>query len=74
MRKIEITYKMNKGKHERAESFIELPVSEERYEELAKGLTDGSKAWNEVRAALKTIARLQGYTLGAWSVNLEIQT
>ena len=71
--KIDITYRMTRGK-ESAESFISLPVSPERYGELAAGLVEGSEAWNSVCGALKQIAFLQGYKLGTWSVELKIET
>jgi hypothetical protein len=51
-----------------------LPISETRYAELAKGLSPESKAWQEVQIAIEDLAFLQGGTLGAWSIELEIQT
>jgi len=71
--KIGITYRMNRGS-EAAESFINLPVSAERYAELAQGLRPDSKAWRAVQGALKQIAYLQGYKLGSWSIELQIET
>jgi hypothetical protein len=73
IRKLHIDYRMLRGKHESAESCIDLPISAERYAELAKGLTPDSAAWKGVQSALETLAFLQGYTLGAWSVDLEIE-
>jgi hypothetical protein len=73
MKKLQITYKMLRGEHEVAETCIDLPISEERYAELAQGVSEKSKAWNEVRNALVTLTFLQGYDkLGAWSIELEI--
>jgi hypothetical protein len=74
MRKLHITYKMLKGKHEVAESCVDLPISQTRYDELAQGVTPDSKAWKTVRDALVNLTCLQGYDkLGAWSIELEIQ-
>ena len=76
IRKVHITYKMLRGENESevAETCIDLPISAERYEELARGVTPANKAWGEIRDALVTLTRLQSYdTLGAWSVEVEMQ-
>ena len=73
MNKAGITYHMIRG-NEVAETYIDLPISEERYEALAKGLTPDSKVWNEVRDSLKRLTILQGYKkLGTWSIDLRIE-
>jgi hypothetical protein len=73
IRKLNITYKMIKGKTT-AETFVSLPISQTRYEELAKGITPTNKAWADVAQALKQLTRLQGYSrLGAWSIDLELE-
>jgi hypothetical protein len=56
-----------------AESAITLPISEERYEELKAGITPNNRAWNDIADALKTIASLQGYRLGSWSIEIKIE-
>jgi hypothetical protein len=72
--KVHITYKMLRGEHEVAETCIDIPISEARYAELAQGVSPKNKAWGEIRAALVTVTRLQGYdALGSWSVDLEIK-
>jgi len=74
VRKAAITYRMIRG-HETAESFIDLPISQARYEQLAKGITARNEVWHEVRDALERLAFLQGYEeLGSWSVELKIET
>jgi len=71
---IGITYRMIRGT-ETAEAFISLPVSPERYAELAQGLKLGSEAWRTVQGALQNLTVLQNYDeLGTWSIELEIQT
>ena len=73
IRKAGITYKMIRG-DEVAESYIDLPISTERYEKLAKDITSESKVWNEVRDTLERLTILQGYRkLGAWSIELKIE-
>jgi hypothetical protein len=70
IRKVNITYKMLRGK-EVAETVVSLPVSESRYAELLAGVKPESKTWNEIRGALERLTYLQGYTsLGAWSIEL----
>jgi len=70
---INVNYEVKKdGKSERRH--FKLPVSKERYIELANGLTPDSKAWYEVRGALTTLARLQNGELGSWGVELLIET
>jgi len=74
VRKAGITYKMIRGR-ETAETYIDLPISQQRYEELAKGLQPDNAVWNEVRDALESLTFLQGYDeLGAWSVELKLET
>jgi len=76
VRKVKITYKMIRGKNDNeiAEAYIELPISQRRYDQLLEGLSETNKAWTEVREALVTLTRLQGYEkLGAWSIELEIE-
>jgi hypothetical protein len=76
MKKVHITYKMLRGENDNevAETCIDLPISAERYAELAKGVSPANKAWNEIRDALTKLTWLQGYdTLGAWSVEIKIQ-
>ena len=73
VRKAGITYRMIRG-HETAETFIDLPISQARYEQLAKGLTPDKKVWKEVRDALEQLTFLQGYDeLGGWSIELTIE-
>jgi len=72
VRKVGITYRMIR-KNETAETFINMPISKERYKELAAGCTPENKAWHEIRHALVTLTRLQGYDeLGTWSIELTI--
>ena len=72
--KLGITYHMHRKK-ETAESFINLPISVERYKELLQGLTPNSEVWNSVNDALKQLTYLQGYDeLGSWSVELKVET
>jgi len=74
IRKAGITYRMIRG-NETAETFIDLPISQARYEELAKGLQPNNTVWNEVRDALLQLTLLQGYDeLGTWSIELTIKT
>jgi hypothetical protein len=74
IRKVHITYKMLRGEHEVAETCIDLPISAARYAELAKGISPENKAWNEIRDALEKLTWLQSYdSLGAWSIELEIE-
>jgi len=73
-RKIGITYRMVLGP-ETAESYIELPISHERYTELTLGLRPESKAWQSIYDTLKALTVLQGYeALGSWSVELTVKT
>ncbi len=77
IRKVNITYNMLRGENynEVAETCVELPISKERYEQLLLGLAESNSAWREVREALRTLTQLQGYKkLGAWSIELEIET
>ena len=72
LRKLNIIYKM-KRKNEVSEASIELPVSQKRYEELAKGIDSNNKVWQSIQQALLQLTYLQGYDeLGAWSVELKI--
>ena len=72
--KIDITYRMIRGT-ETAEAFISLPVSPERYAELAQGLKPDSEAWRTVQGALQNLTVLQNYDeLGTWSIELEVKT
>ena len=75
VRKVHITYKMIRGANDNevAETCVDLPISQERYDELAEGINGESEVWNSVRDALLTLTYLQGYKkLGAWSIELEI--
>lgn len=73
VRKVLITYRMIRGS-ETAETCIDMPISVERYNELAAGCTPENKAWHEIRKALVTLTNLQGYEkLGAWSIDLTIE-
>jgi len=73
VRKVLITYRMMRG-NETAETCIDMPISVERYNELAAGCTPENKAWYEIREALVALTRLQGYEeLGSWSIELEIE-
>lgn len=72
--KVCITYHMIRGR-ETAETCIDLPISAERYEELAKGLTEQGKVWRSIQESLKQLTFLQGYNeLGSWSAELTIIT
>ena len=76
IRKVHITYKMirRKNDNEVAETCVDLPISQKRYEELAQGLCGDSEVWRNVRDALLNLTYLQGYKkLGAWSIELEIE-
>jgi hypothetical protein len=76
IRKVCITYKMIRGLVDDeavAETCVDLPISAERYNKLAKGMTPDNKVWLEVRNALENLTFLQGYDrLGAWSIELQI--
>lgn len=77
IRKVNITYKMIRGKNDNevAETCVELPISKERYDQLLLGVAESNSAWREVREALIALTQLQGYKkLGAWSIELEIET
>jgi hypothetical protein len=72
VRKVGITYHMIRG-NETAETFINMPISKERYMELASGCTPENRCWHEIREALANLTRLQGYDeLGSWSIELTI--
>ena len=72
LRKLKVIYKMKK-KDVMAEAFIDLPISQNRYEELAKGI-DGNKAWISVQQTLLQLTYLQDYDeLGAWSIEMKIR-
>ena len=76
VRKVHITYKMIRGANdnELAETCVDLPISQKRYDELAEGLSGDSEVWRAVREALLSLTYLQGYNkLGAWSIELEIE-
>lgn len=73
MLKLGISYQMKKGKHETAESYIELPIEEEPFYELQKVAKHDrwlitNPAFAEVTKALKSICQLQGYKLTAYSI------
>jgi hypothetical protein len=73
VRNVLITYRMIRGS-EAAETCIDMPISAERYKELTAGFTPKNKAWHEIREALVTLTKLQGYEeLGAWSIELIIE-
>jgi hypothetical protein len=72
VRKVLITYHMIRG-NETAETCIDMPISVERYNELAAGCTPENKCWHEIREALVKLTELQGYDeLGSWSIELTI--
>lgn len=74
LRKLSITYKM-KRENDVSEASVELPVSQNRYEELAKGIDSNNMVWQSIQQALLQLTYLQGYDeLGAWSVELKIYT
>ena len=71
--KVLITYHMIRG-NESAETCIDMPISVERYHELAQGCTAESKAWHEIRDALLILTKLQGYDeLGSWRIEFTIE-
>ncbi len=71
--KVLITYHMIR-KNETAETCIDMPISVDRYKELAAGCTSDNKCWHEIRGALMSLTRLQGYDeLGSWSLELAIE-
>jgi hypothetical protein len=73
LRKLNIIYKMKREK-EVSETSVELPISQKRYEELAKCIDNNNKAWQSIYQTLLQLTYLQGYNeLGAWSVELEIR-
>jgi hypothetical protein len=74
IRKVHIQYKILRGGKGAEDATVDLPISETRYAELAKGLKPESKAWKEVQTAIEDLAIFQGGALGAWSVELQIQT
>ena len=60
-RKVGFYYHMERGS-EVAENYCELPVSVERYLELLSDAEkEGSEAYNDVKSALETLTKLQGY-------------
>lgn len=67
MKKLKIIYHMKKGKWELAESYIEIPCTEEKYRELMKA--DKFDKWHieevftELNRILEGICSLQGYKL-----------
>jgi len=69
---VKTTYEMLRG-GEIVKRQLTLPISAERYAELASGLAPDNKAWHEVRDALATLARLQSGELGGWDIELIIQ-
>jgi hypothetical protein len=71
-RKVLITYRMIRGT-ETTETCIDMPISKKRYDELAAGCTPENKCWHEIREALESLTRLQGYEeLGTWSIELTV--
>lgn len=71
-RLVKFTYEVKREEGTKGMKFS-LPVSKERYAELATGPRPESKAWTEARDALSTLAGLSGGTLGAWSIELKIE-
>ena len=70
--KVGVCYHMQKGGTV-AESYIEIPVSAKRYEEITQGLQPKSKVWQSIVSTLKQLTYLQGYDrLGSWSVELTV--
>lgn len=77
IKKVLINYKMLRGDGDRevAETCIDLPISSMRYNELAADFNENCKAWHEIRGALEQLTLLQNYDkLGAWSIELKIET
>ena len=73
LKKLNIIYKMKRN-DQVTETCIELPISQKRYEELAKGIDGNNKVWLSIQQALLQLTYLQGYDeLGAWRVELEIR-
>lgn len=73
VKKIAITYHMIRGK-ETAETCVDMPISVERYNELARGCTSENKAWHEIWDALLLLLRLQGYDeFGSGSIEFAIE-
>lgn len=75
IRKVHITYKMIRGANDNevAETCVDLPISQERCDELVEGINGESEVWRTMREALQSLTYLQGYNkLGAWSIEIEI--
>ena len=78
VRKVHITYKMIRGANDNevAETCVDLPISQERYDEIVEGIkciNGENEVWRTMREALQSLTYLQGYNkLGAWSIELEI--
>ena len=69
---IKVDYEMKRD-GETVKRQFSLPISAERYNQLAAGLSVDNLAWFEVREALIILVRLQGFTeLGAWGIELKI--
>ena len=70
IKKIKITYTMI-NEHETAESYIELPVEEDRYYALYSDFEAGSSDYEKVKLILENLTCLQGYDeLGNFSLCL----
>ena len=68
---IKVSYEIKKDDKTEMHYF-RLPISKERYAELAAGLSPENKAWNEVKDALDSLTRLQNGELGGWGLELLI--
>ena len=72
MNKLKITYWMLRGK-ETAETYIELPISEDRYHELHNNLEKGNDNYEKIKGVLERLVYLQRYDeLGGFMVETEV--
>jgi hypothetical protein len=72
LKTIKVNYEMKNGSEVVKRTFS-LPISKQRYDQLASGLRPYNLAWHEVKEALMILVRLQGFTeLGGWGVELKI--
>jgi hypothetical protein len=72
MKKLKITYGMKKGEWEHAESYIEIPCTEEKHKELMDAAKydcwHHEEPFTELTNILKGICKLQGYKLDGYQL------
>lgn len=72
VRNVHVRYKMVRGinDNEVEETCVDLPLSQDKYNELADGL-ENNEVWKSVRDTLLNLTYLQGYNkLGEWCIYL----